>query len=103
MDAFPATLPIRIGEEASQDLHVEIALAFEVAVESAMEECMVNAFFDASTFKQVLKKHAKSSVYMAAPQAIIKLLDPSHVQKAETRPASSDINLYENLFNIKPQ
>lgn len=73
------------------------------AVESAMEECMVNAFFDAGTFKQVLKKHDKAATGTSKPQAIIKLLDPSHLQKAEARPASSDINLYEDLFNNKLQ
>src|SRR5258707_15379323 len=34
-NSFPAAFPIRIGEEASQYLGVEIALAVEVAVESA--------------------------------------------------------------------
>jgi len=70
-------------------------------LESAIAECMDNAFFDAGTFKQVLKKHNKASVGIK-PQAIIKLLDPAHLQKAETRPASSDISLYEDLFNHKP-
>src|SRR5258708_32705979 len=32
---FPSTLPIRIGKEAAQHLGIEIALAVEVAVESA--------------------------------------------------------------------
>ncbi|OIQ77083.1 hypothetical protein GALL_412310 [mine drainage metagenome] len=77
--------------------------ASSAAVESTIEECMVNAFFDAGTFKQVLKKHDKLTGKTDKPQAIIKLLDPSHLQKAETRPASSDINLYEDLFNNKPQ
>jgi transposase len=77
--------------------------ASSAAVESSIEECMVNAFFDAGTFKQVLKKHDKLAGKTDKPQAIIKLLDPSHLPKAETRPASSDINLYEDLFNNKPQ
>ena len=37
-----------------------------------VEECMVNAFFDAGTFKQVLKKQAKSSADRAAPQDWLK-------------------------------
>jgi transposase len=73
------------------------------AVESTIKECIMNAFFDAGTFKQVLKKHEKFAGDTGKPQAIIKLLDPANLQKAETSPASSDINLYEDLFNKKPQ
>jgi len=34
-DAFPTTFPIGASEEAGEDLGVEIALAFEIAVEAA--------------------------------------------------------------------
>ena len=33
MHALPATFPIRVGEEASQDFCIEIALALEITVE----------------------------------------------------------------------
>src|SRR5437868_15387800 len=36
--ALPAVLPFRIGEEASQHFGVEVALAFEIAVETAVGE-----------------------------------------------------------------
>src|SRR5258708_6227015 len=38
MHAFPAPLPFRIGEEASQNFRVEVALAFKIAIESAVRE-----------------------------------------------------------------
>jgi hypothetical protein len=38
MHALPATLPIRVGEETSQNLGIEIALAIEIAIESAVRE-----------------------------------------------------------------
>ena len=34
-DAFPTTFPIGVGEEAGEDLGVEIALAPEIAIEAA--------------------------------------------------------------------
>ena len=34
--AFPTTLPVRVGEEAGEDLDVEIALASKIAVEAAV-------------------------------------------------------------------
>src|SRR5580693_1926699 len=36
IDALPAVLPFRIGEEAAEDLYVEITLAGEVAVKAAV-------------------------------------------------------------------
>jgi hypothetical protein len=41
---LPAILPFRVGKEASQDLGIEIALAFEVAIESAV--CQARACHD---------------------------------------------------------
>jgi hypothetical protein len=38
MHPFPATLPVRVGEEASQDFGVEIAFTSEITIESAMRE-----------------------------------------------------------------
>ena len=38
MHAFPAVLPLRVGEEAIQYLGVEIALAFEIRIEAAVRE-----------------------------------------------------------------
>src|ERR1700688_34242 len=36
--AFPATLPVGVSEETSQNFGVQIAFAFEIAVEAAMRE-----------------------------------------------------------------
>src|SRR5690348_12982023 len=41
MDAFPAVVPVRIGKEALQHLRVQIALAREVSVKSAVGETRV--------------------------------------------------------------
>jgi hypothetical protein len=36
--AFPAALPIRIGEEAAENFGVEIGLALEIAVKAAVRQ-----------------------------------------------------------------
>jgi hypothetical protein len=36
--AFPATFPFRVGEKTPQYFGVEIALAFEIAVEASVRE-----------------------------------------------------------------
>ena len=38
MYAVPTILPGGVGEEASQDLGVEIAFAFEIAIEAAVRQ-----------------------------------------------------------------
>jgi hypothetical protein len=35
LDAIPTTLPFRVGEKTTQDLGIEIAFAFEIAIETA--------------------------------------------------------------------
>ena len=38
MYTLPTILPVRVGEEASQDLGVKIAFAFEIAIEAAVRQ-----------------------------------------------------------------
>ncbi len=40
---FPATLPIRVGKEAPKHLGIEIALAFEIAIESTVRQARAPA------------------------------------------------------------
>jgi len=52
--AFPATLPVWVGEEASENFGVEIALAAEIAVEAAVGEAGAgHDLLDGDAFKTV--------------------------------------------------
>jgi hypothetical protein len=51
---FPAVLPIGIGEEAPQDFCVQIALAFEIAVEAAVgQACASHDLLDRNILEPV--------------------------------------------------
>ena len=65
----------------------------------ALEQCITHQLFDASAFERLLKGHQHSSKDNITYENPIKLLDPASLIKAQTRPKSSDINLYENIFN----
>ncbi len=67
----------------------------------ALQECTSRELFDAIAFREVLRRIRSGSEVPQKQEAVIKLLDPDSLKKAETRPASSDITLYEQIFNIK--
>lgn len=70
------------------------------ALRAALKECTGRELFDAIAFREVLRQ-IKGSTEIYPQEAVIKLLDPANLKKAETRPASSDISIYEQLFKIK--
>lgn len=68
-------------------------------ITAALEGCIARELFEATAFKEFLRSLTRLSPQPQSKEAMIKLLDPVNLKKAETRPAGSDINLYENLFN----
>ena len=62
MHTFPAVFPVRVGEEARQNFGVEVALAFEVAVKSAVRE--ISSPLAART---LVKPRARPPNVMATP------------------------------------
>ncbi|MHB1179593.1 MAG: IS21 family transposase [Daejeonella sp.] len=70
-------------------------------ITAALEGCISRNLFDATAFKDILQQLNRHSGEPQSREAMIKLLDPANLKKAEIRPKSSDINLYENLFTIK--
>ena len=69
--------------------------------DTALETCIVRGLFDATAFKEILRQLTELSRQPASREAMIKLLDPANLKKAEIRPKGSDIRVYENLFNTR--
>ena len=67
------------------------------ALAEALKECTDRELFDAIAFREVLRQ-TKAGTEVSELEAVIKPLDPANLKKAETRPASSDIGVYERLF-----
>ncbi len=66
-DSFPAALPIRVGEKASQNLRIEIALAIEVAVESTARQPCMAMMESTDTFSNPLQlnnRRALSTIFL---------------------------------------
>jgi len=62
-DAFPATLPIRVSEEAGEHLGIEVALAVEIAIEAAMSEARTSHdLVDGNIFKAVTIEEFTSTI-----------------------------------------
>lgn len=63
MHAFPAILPFRVSEEAGQDIHVEVALALEIAVKAAVREaCSNHNLADRNAFKSVAIEQSAGAI-----------------------------------------
>jgi hypothetical protein len=63
MHALPATLPFRVSEEAAQHFRIQIALALEIAIESAMgETCAGHDLVDRDILEAVPVEQAARAV-----------------------------------------
>jgi hypothetical protein len=69
LHSFPATFPLGIGEEAAEDRGVEVALAFEIAVEGAVGEARAGHdladgdAFEAVSIEQAARARDDFSLY----------------------------------------